>query len=109
VSEFDQNQVLYKVGLDYIMEDETLRRIIDQVRIGRMYNVYSKNFPVSCQLNTKELRNDFANRIAASGDTGFIVSTAETGEFLGERIVKRTNGRLVIPNFIVIQILRDNL
>lgn len=107
--EFDQNLVLYKVGLDYIMEDETLRRIIDQVRLNRWFNVYSKNYPISCQLNTFELRNDFANRIAASGDPGFTVETAETGEFSGERIVKRPNGRLVIPNLIVVELLRDNL
>lgn len=107
--DFDKNLVLYKVGLDYIMEDETLRRIIDQVRLNRWFNVYSRNYPISCQLNTLELRNDFANRIAASGDPGFTVSTAETGEFLGELIVKRSNGRLVTPNLIVVEILRANL
>lgn len=97
---------LDRVGLDRIMEDETFRRIRDQWELGRRWNVYSEHYPSHCQLNTVELRHDFATRIAASGHANFTVFTAPSGQFFGELIVKRATGELVMPNAMVLDILR---
>jgi len=102
-----------KVGIGNIMEDETLRRILDQQSFNHgdvSLTVYSDRFPECFQLNTPELRGDFADRVAASGHTDFRVEVPQEGRFAGERLVRYvTSGNIVKPSSKIVEILRANL
>jgi len=112
IAEFNLIVVLDKVGIGNIMEDETLRRIIEQVELKHKYpakSVYSTGFPETCQLNTPELRSDFADRIAASGDLNFKTEMVTHGDNIGEYRVQYSGcGRVVRPTSKLVDLLKAN-